>query len=124
MVDELEIEATWEVSGESGPEIQGILESEGATIPPETEEAFPLLIIPFAMGAVALARAIIRLWREAKHHGVIIDARGKKLKIKEDPSLPYGTVVVIDGEGQKSTRTDIDDKDELADIIKAARAAG
>src|SRR5579863_6233972 len=123
MSEALEIEATWEAEPEFADEIRENLESEGAEFHPAPEDAAevaPLVLIAFGLGLVALARAIIRVLREAKHHGVIIDARKKKLKIKEDKSLPYGTVIVINKRGESSTRTDVRDHDELANLIRVA----
>jgi hypothetical protein len=57
----------------------------------------------FAIMAVqALANLIIRLLPLMKS-GVIVDARGSKVRIRKDRSLPNGSVIVIAKSGEKST---------------------
>ena|ERR1039457_1860492 len=124
MTDESLVHIRWHTTEESYRDISRALEAEGATVEVEQErQDFVFVpIILAAVGAVGLARQILRLMREVKHHGIIIDARQTPLDIKEDTALPYGTIVVISAEGQRSERTDLNET-SLADLIRALSIA-
>ena len=54
------------------------------------------------IAAQALANLIIRLL-PLMNTGVMVDARGSKVSIRKDRSLPNGSVIVITKSGEKST---------------------
>ena len=74
-----------------------------------------------AIAIVALAREISDLVCRLRKQGVIIDARGGKVRIREQKELPGGTVVVLTAQGSENYNV-CDGKVDLAALIKAVAA--
>jgi hypothetical protein len=94
----------------------GTVEDSGAVYVPTADEADdyqranfePLLMITAAASIAFVAQAIARTWRDRDvRGGVVVDARGDKLRIRPVPAMPTGRLVIIDASG-----TRIFDKDE------------
>ena len=84
-----------------------------------TEASFaPLMVVAGAVAVAILAQAILDFYRGAKHGGVIVDARGSNLDIREHPALQPGTIVVISREAQL-TRFEPKASIDLGSLLKA-----
>lgn len=79
------------------------------------------VVIPPGVGLLALViNRIVHSWRD---HGVIIDARGSGAPtIIEERSLPYGTVVILSRDGDKSKRSDLSEMELSKYISEAVKA--
>ncbi len=73
-----------------------------------------------AVGLVLLGREITELVCRLRRVGVIIDVRETPIKIREDSSLPGGTVLVIGKDGKSESHSVCDQKTKLADLIKSS----
>jgi hypothetical protein len=80
----------------------------------------PLVILIVALTASYLATTIFRLWSDIKFGGVVVDARGSELLIKEDHAIPRGTVIVVGAEKDKVQEFTPKDETELGNILKSA----
>jgi hypothetical protein len=84
-----------------------------------------LSVVGWLVGALllsVLAREIADLVCRIKRKGMIVDARSDPLRIRKNPDLPGGTVLVIDKDGKSQIFNVCDGKANLTDII--ANAAG
>lgn len=88
----------------------------------------PLGILPVlgwvaaAIGLVHFAREITELVCRIREDGVIIDARQDPVKVREDPTLPGGTVIVIAKDGESKQHNVCEQPTDLAALMKAAGA--
>ena len=95
-------------------ETRTLLEDDGAQlssesrpfVPPKEElddyssAAFdPLTIIVGTMALVAIAERVASLVKDARHDGLIVDARTQELQIRPHPALDRGTALVITSQG-------------------------
>ena len=82
-----------------------------------------LLAIVVPPGLALLAVVINRIILQWSRHGILIDARGKGAPIlSSDPSLPYGTVIILTRNGDTAKRTDLPEID-LSKYVAAAVTA-
>jgi hypothetical protein len=88
----------------------GTVEDSGETYQPTREEAAdylaaglePLTMIVAAGSVVFVAEALMKMWRNRHAQGgVVVDARGGKLRVRPVPGLPSGRLVVIDEAGAR-----------------------
>ncbi len=80
------------------------------------------VVVPPAIGLLAyVGNRIAKTWFD---HGTLIDARGTGVPVvvKQD-GLPYGTVVILTRDGDKSQRTDLPDEDSVSEYISKALSA-
>jgi hypothetical protein len=79
------------------------------------------IVVPPGVGIlVTVINQIVHSWTDK---GVLIDARGTgDPRILKDGDLPYGTVVILSRDGDKTTRTDLTDE-KLSDYIAGAVGA-
>jgi hypothetical protein len=103
---------------------QGVLDAlheAGATDvqPVEQLGALGLATVVLAVLVVdALASLVARLVRLCKA-GVVVDARGSRVVITKDPSLPAGSVLLLSKDGTKLTLDKVSDL-KLADLLAKA----
>lgn len=74
------------------------VEGMGEYIFPEFE---PLIIISGILTLIAIVRKVVRLVKDKKRGGVIIDARKDLILIIEERALERGEIVVIGTDGKK-----------------------
>lgn len=79
----------------------------------------PLVILLVAFTANYLATTVFRLWSDIKFGGVVVDARGSELSVKENQAIPRGTVIVIGVEKDKVQEFTPKDETELGNILKS-----
>jgi hypothetical protein len=85
---------SWITVPDSRHDVVKSLEDAGADV--ERRTGFePLTIIAFASGLVVLARAVYRLFRDAKVRGVLIDATKDPVEIREMPGWQRSNVLVL-----------------------------
>jgi hypothetical protein len=58
-----------------------------------------LVIIVGVIALVWLAEAILRLRREIRYGGIIVEDRGSRLRIRNDPRLPGRVIIIKDKNG-------------------------
>lgn len=58
-----------------------------------------LVIIAGVIALVWLAEAILRLRREIRYGGIIVEDRGTRLRIRNDPRLPGRVIIIKDKNG-------------------------
>ncbi len=108
------VEFSWLVrKGEEG-EIRATLSEKEANLEQETrpftppddqkaeyvDAAFePLVVLVGAVALGYLAQVTMKLIKDAKHGGLIIDTRGEVLEIREHPALDQGTVLTVGKDG-------------------------
>jgi hypothetical protein len=92
-----------EVAGGTVEETQGVFVPSKEDAAEYAAAGFePLTIIVAAASVVFVAQAVAKMWRDRRTQGgVVLDARGKKLRIRPVPNLPTGRLVVIDDSGSK-----------------------
>lgn len=80
------------------------------------------VVIPPGLGLLALvANKIAHSWLD---HGTLIDARGEgPAQVVKQDGLPYGTVVILSRDGDKSERSDLPDDSSVSDYIGKALTA-
>ena len=65
-----------------------------------TDASFaPLMIVGGAVALSVVAETVLSFYRGYQHGGAIIDTRGKDLDIRELPSLPAGSILVVNRDG-------------------------
>jgi hypothetical protein len=67
----------------------------------------------------ALVSVIARLSRQWRA-GVIVDARGSKVRTTRDPGLPGGVVIVVEKDGTKHQLHEPQDKDLTSILVRLA----
>jgi hypothetical protein len=66
----------------------------------ETDRGVPIVVIIVGIVAlVVLVKEIIAIYRDLKYGGLVIEDRGKRLVIRNDPRLPGRVIVVKDKRG-------------------------
>ncbi len=75
----------------------------------------PITVISTALAATALVRALIELYRDAAYAGVLIDATGERVEVREMPGWPRKQVLVISADGPRFYRPDA--KESAADSL-------
>lgn len=89
---------SWITVPDSRDDVVKSLEDAGADV--ERRTGFePLTIIAFASGLVVLARAVYRLFRDAKVRGVLIDATKDPVEIREMQGWQRSNVLVLTASG-------------------------
>lgn len=80
----------------------------------------PLTTIATVLAVTGLVRALISLYRDARYTGIVIDATGDPVEIREMPGWSRREVLVINAEGAKfhSVGADESAADELSKIAK------
>lgn len=126
------VQFQWAVRTPDLKALTGSLSKRGATLEPGTrpfvppanekedygEAKFaPLAVIAGAVAFSVVAQAILDFYRGATRGGVVVDARGRELVIREQPALQPGTILVIGADG-KPTRFDASRVD-AASLAKA-----
>ena len=103
-------------------EVVNILNSEGAQI--RSGLGFePITAIAVALGLNALVGALIKLYRDARYKGVLIDATVKPVEVREMPGWSRRQVLVITKEGAQFH--DADEGESPADALgKIAKFLG
>jgi hypothetical protein len=82
----------------------------------------PLIIIAAVLGAVALGKFIENWVCHQRRRGMIIDARGAKLRIVKDADLPGGEVLIFAKDGSSKEVNVCDDKTEISALVSALDA--
>ena len=103
-------------------EVVNTLKSEGVQI--RSGLGFdPMTIIAVALGLNSLIGALIKLYRNARYKGVLIDTTVEPVQVREMPGWPSKKVLLITKEGAQFQ--DIEDGDsaagelqKIAEIIK------
>ena len=78
----------------------------------------PMMMLTGAIAVAFLIERIVALVRDGNHGGVIIDARGRELNIREHPALSARTVVVVTPTGVQQF-----DSSHQVDIVSAVKAS-
>lgn len=101
---EAEVDFVWEM-----PQRYGRRAAEHLGWRPETVRRSPndegsrggplLVVIAGVIALVWLAQAIIRLRREIRYGGIIVQDNGRRLSIRNDPRLPGNLIVIRDRNG-------------------------
>jgi hypothetical protein len=80
------------------------------------------VVVPPGLGLLAfVANKIAHSWLD---HGTLIDARGQGApQVVEQGGLPYGTVVILTRDGDKSERSDLPDDASVSTYIEKALTA-
>ena len=63
-----------------------------------------LYILVGALGLSQLAKSLIGVAKDYRHGGLMVDARGEDLVIKDLPTLDRGTILVVSDKGEKIFR--------------------
>jgi hypothetical protein len=90
----------WIPTSENAETTRSILNEEGAEIKQQLGLG-PLSAIGIAAGVAILARVFVRLYKDLKYSGVLIDATTTPIRIKEMPGWPREQVLVVTAEGAK-----------------------
>lgn len=121
--DQLQVEISFR--DEKPQELRSALEEVGATEIKEIQQKGMVGIewlywAVLGLGAfISLVTTIMRLW----NCGVVVDARGAKLRIERNCDLPRGTVLVISKNGTQSKLHE-PSNEQLDELIKKSGAAG
>jgi hypothetical protein len=91
-----ELSAVWIPSEERAEKTREILNQEGAVS--ENLAFEPMTTIAIALGAATLATVLLRLYKEARYPGVLIDATRDPIEIREMTSWSRQQVLVITAE--------------------------
>lgn len=90
-----------------------------------TDASFaPLMVVAGAVALSVVAEAVINFYRGYRLGGAIVDARGKDLEIRELPSLPAGSILVLAQDGSSillETKSDLNATSLVKAIIPAAK---
>src|SRR3954453_11691260 len=79
-----------------------------------------LLAVVIPPGAALLAKVVNRIVERWRKVGVLIDARDVRPPVVQKlPGTPFGTVVILTKDGQRSERSDIAEED-LGDYVSKA----
>jgi len=93
------------LKGEDQAVVRAMVEGAGAKSISQLKEKAMTgieLVLLATIAIQALANVVIRLAPLAKS-GIVVDARGQKVRIRKDKSLPNGHVVIISKTGVKVT---------------------
>lgn len=96
----------WVMPREQVELVNGVLKLGGEQIrgvpgSAEDTKGLPLLyVILGAVVVVALAEAILSIYRDAKYGGVSVDASSGKFVVQSNLAIPPGTVLIKDRDGQ------------------------
>lgn len=116
-------EFQWRVPKAHFKTVQDELKFNGDITHDNDAKGLPLVYI-FA-GAVLLpylAKAVLALRRQMVYGGVVIDARGEKIDIQTDKSLPGGAIVVVTTSGANFYEpNEIESPAMLTDILSKAQ---
>jgi hypothetical protein len=82
----------------------------------------PLIVIVAVMVVGYLAKTIVNLWQQVHYGGLVIDARGNDIVVKENQALPGGVVVIITADNKVQEFTPKDES-ELGKILKTTLTA-
>lgn len=113
------MELVWHLTPGHGTETLDALESEGAPI--RRGLGFePLTAIATALAVSALIRVLIKLYRDARYTGVLIDATSNPVEIREMSGWSRKQVLVITSEGAQFYTAGADESaaDALGQINK------
>ena len=81
-----------------------------------------LYILAGALGVSQLAKSLIGVAKDYRHGGLMVDARGENLVIKDLPSLDRGTILVVSKNGEKIFRPESDfDMSAFLKSLKSVR---
>lgn len=88
-----------------------------------TDASFaPLMVVGGAVALSVVAEAVLKFYRGYQHGGAIIDTRGKNLEIRELPSLPPGSILVLNNDGT-STLFDAKSGIDVSALVNAISPA-
>ena len=76
-----------------------------------------------ALVSVEAFAAVIALLYRQWHAGVVVDARGSKVRTTRDPNVPRGVVIVIQKDGVRTEMHEPQDEQLLSIITQLARAS-
>ena len=116
------IELTWQPAPGHEKETVDALKSAGA--PLRTGLGFePITVISTALAVTALVRALVELYRDARYMGVLIDATGERVQVREMPGWPRKQVLVLTDGGPQFYRPEAEEAaaDSLAKIADLLR---
>lgn len=93
----------------------------------ETVRGAPLVVLVGIAALPSLVDSVIGFYRDLTQGGVIIDATGETIQIVNDTAIPYGTILVRDGDGIeiqnfRSTPKPADLSGAIVEAVKAAAA--
>jgi hypothetical protein len=108
------VDMVWHPAPGHETEVVTVLRSEGAQI--RSGLGFePLTTIVVALGLSSLVGALIKLYRDARYKGVLIDATAKPIVVREMPGWSRRQVLVITKEGAQFH--DVDEGEPSADAL-------
>jgi hypothetical protein len=123
------VAVVWELTETEAEQIASKLEFDGEIKPVDGEEVrgAPLVVLIGIAVLPSLVDSLITFYRDMTQGGVIIDASGEQIEIVTDKALPYGTILVRDGEGVevqnfRSTPKPADLSSAIAEAVKATAA--
>lgn len=114
-----QISFQWVVTNSKVDEFVSRLEDQGATIieekknyvPSLGDSSFePLLLIKGTILLVTLAKEIVSLHKKIKKGGIIIDTRRDPPLIREERTLEYGYIILIDADGETKLQKPAENK--------------
>jgi hypothetical protein len=113
----------WRVPSAHFDTVREGLRFDGEVVKEKDAKGLPLIYIFVGIALLPnLAKAILALRREIVHGGVVIDTRGKKIKIDTDKSLPGGVMVLVTPKDtQIYERDEIGNPSALVDVLLKAK---
>lgn len=128
---DLDVDFSWEMPkryGSRAAELLGVGPEHIQRSPnDEGNRGGPLLVIIFGVIAlVYLAEAIIRIRRELRYGGIIVQDNGRRLSIRNDPRLPGNVIIVKDKNGVsvRELRGNITARELISALPRNAGKAG
>ena len=127
------VEFRWAVQSFDADDLRSKLAASGADVRPETEkfvakgdemdvregsEFAPLVYVVGAIAVVQLADFVLKFAKDVRHSGLVIDATGEKLDVREEPTLDRGDLVVLGVDKDKVVRLQPKDRDELVKLLE------
>ena len=110
----------WEVSAADVDTVKNSLQFQGE-IKPDTDTKGAGFILVGVVLLVVLAKVVLDLVRSMKYGGIIMDARGGEILIKNDVRLPAGVIVIVDQEGTKLHKlSELDTASDLVTLLLKA----
>ncbi len=110
------MEITWRAADGMQEQTRELLAAAGADVRPRSGFE-PLTTIAVVAGAGLLAKAISRLFKDARYQGLIIDATRDPVEVREMPNWDRSQVLVITADGP--TFHQFTSEDGLAELLSA-----
>ena len=115
------MEISWHPAESRVDEIAAALRAEGAQV--RDRLGFePLSTIAAVVAGAALVRVLMRLYKDARYRGVVIDITRKPAEVREMPGWPRQQVLLVSAEGARflevgDTASGLENLDQLGKLL-------